>query len=315
MTRGRIVYLTTWQHQYTVKRWFDPPPGPDDPELLPVAYEQIDMLSESLPTATYVFTDMDRLDGTTMRAATALAARVAAAGHPVANWPNRAMSRVELLTTLRLRGINDFACRRLTRGGTTMRFPVFLRIDGTHEGPATPLLNDGAAIRRGVNELLAGGARRDDILVVEYQNTDRVDGNFVKYSAYYAFGQVLPANVILTSDWTAKSQYRVYSEAIQAFEMTWAKTNPQAEAVATIFRHAGIDWGRIDYGLHQGRIQVFEINTNPDLGSPQAWSIPERRDRFVIPVQLANVRASFRRLAAPPAATSTGKPPGAAVAA
>jgi hypothetical protein len=299
MPLRRIVYLSTRRHQYTVKRWFDPPPGPDDPELIPVAYERLDRLTGPQPPATYVFTDTDRLDGNTMRAAVALAARAKAAGHRVANWPNRLMNRVELLTTLRLRGVNGFACRRFTARGEPVRYPVFLRIDGTHDGAATPLLEDQAAMRRAVSKLLADGARRDDILIVEYQETDRFEGNFVKYAAYGAFGRVFTTNVTVSTDWTAKGAYRIYSEAIHAFELSWAKSNPHAEAVAAVFRHAGVDWGRIDYGVHNGRIQVFEINTNPDFGSRRSWSHAERRERYLIPVQLPHLRAALRHLAEP----------------
>ena len=88
-------------------------------------------------------------------------------------------------------------------------------------------------------------------------------------------------------------------EAIRTFELDWAQANPHAAEVAAVFRHAGIGWGRIDYGLHRGRIQVFEINTNPDFGSRRSWSNAERRERYLVPVQLANLRAAMRRLAEP----------------
>jgi hypothetical protein len=71
MTCGRIVYLTTWQHQYTLRRCLDAPPGPGEPELVPIASEPIDRFAGPLPVATYVFTDTDRLDGSAMRAAVA----------------------------------------------------------------------------------------------------------------------------------------------------------------------------------------------------------------------------------------------------
>jgi hypothetical protein len=300
MSRGRIVYLSTWQHQYTIRRWFDPPPGPDDPELLPVAYEEVARLGDTLPAATYVFTDTDRLDGDTMRAAVALARRVKAAGHPIANWPNLIMNRGELLTMLHQRGINGFACRRFT-APTGVRFPVFLRIDGTHDGAASPLIENTTDLQRAISIALAKGARREDILVVEFQDTDRFEGHFVKYAMFVAFGQAFAANMIVSRNWLAKTSHdRLESEEIFALELDWARSNPHAEAVTAVFRHAGIDWGRIDYGMHRGQIQVFEINTNPDLGGPEAWAYAERRDRYLIPVQLPNIRAAFRRLAAAP---------------
>jgi hypothetical protein len=35
------------------------------------------------------------------------------------------------------------------------------------------------------------------------------------------------------------------------------------EKIAEVFRIAGIDYRRIDHGVKDGRIQVWEINTNP----------------------------------------------------
>ncbi len=45
-----------------------------------------------------------------------------------------------------------------------------------------------------------------------------------------------------------------------------------------VFQRAGIDYGRIDYTVANGRIQVFEINTNPVVLqgvaklSPRRWA-------------------------------------------
>ena len=41
------------------------------------------------------------------------------------------------------------------------------------------------------------------------------------------------------------------------------ETNPHESWIRTIFSDAGIDYGRIDYSLQDGRPRVWEINTNP----------------------------------------------------
>lgn len=48
-------------------------------------------------------------------------------------------------------------------------------------------------------------------------------------------------------------------------EIEYIRTNPHRDALAKIFRIAGIDYGRIDYGLVDGTVQTYEINTNPRL--------------------------------------------------
>jgi hypothetical protein len=41
--------------------------------------------------------------------------------------------------------------------------------------------------------------------------------------------------------------------------------NPFAEHLRKVFDVAGIEYGRADFGFLNGRIQVFEINTNPHV--------------------------------------------------
>ena len=43
------------------------------------------------------------------------------------------------------------------------------------------------------------------------------------------------------------------------------QTNPHEAELRAIFKLARIDYGRIDYGIKDGQIQVWEINTNPML--------------------------------------------------
>ena len=41
------------------------------------------------------------------------------------------------------------------------------------------------------------------------------------------------------------------------------QSNPHEEAIRNAFKMARIDYGRIDYGMLNGQMQVWEINTNP----------------------------------------------------
>src|SRR4029079_4666966 len=40
---------------------------------------------------------------------------------------------------------------------------------------------------------------------------------------------------------------------------------PFAEILSKAFEIAGVEYGRVDYGLVDGRPQIYEINSNPDL--------------------------------------------------
>jgi hypothetical protein len=46
------------------------------------------------------------------------------------------------------------------------------------------------------------------------------------------------------------------------------QSNPYAEHLKKVFDAAGIEYGRADFGMYRGRIQVYEINTNPHVAPP-----------------------------------------------
>jgi hypothetical protein len=51
-------------------------------------------------------------------------------------------------------------------------------------------------------------------------------------------------------------------------EESYLDTNPHEDELRSIFELAEIDYGRIDYSLSKGGIQVWEINTNPMIFAP-----------------------------------------------
>jgi hypothetical protein len=59
-------------------------------------------------------------------------------------------------------------------------------------------------------------------------------------------------------------------------ELAYVRTNPHQADLREIFAAARIDYGRIDYAIKDGRIQVWEINTNPQIMSFQDGGGPAR---------------------------------------
>jgi hypothetical protein len=47
--------------------------------------------------------------------------------------------------------------------------------------------------------------------------------------------------------------------------LRYIRDNPHADALLRAFEVAKIDYGRADYTVLGGRVQIFEINTNPHL--------------------------------------------------
>lgn len=62
--------------------------------------------------------------------------------------------------------------------------------------------------------------------------------------------------------------------------------NPHEAAPRRIFALAGVDYGRIDYGVRGETLQVWEINTNPTLG-PSRGPVHTRLTQIEVMLQPA----------------------------
>ncbi len=65
-------------------------------------------------------------------------------------------------------------------------------------------------------------------------------------------------------------------DRLLAEELDYMRTNPHENELLAIFNLARIDYGRIEYSLYNGRIQVWEINTNPSVLSADSLKIKQR---------------------------------------
>jgi hypothetical protein len=198
------------------------------------------------------------------------------------NDPRRVMRRYELLRNLYERGINDFDVQRLDEARAPRSHPVFVRGENDHHGPRTGLLHDPAALAEAVARLEARGLARQDLLVMGFGAERDARGFYRKYAAFNVGGRIVPAHVLFGTYWMVKRRAPV-DEECAAEEWRYIETNPHASLLREIFALAGIDWGRIDYGMVAGRVQVFEINTNPEIVRPGVPDDPHglRRKRHV----------------------------------
>ena len=234
--------------------------------------------SLELPAGVYVFCDVDRLPSDRETRIIELGERMATRGKgtPVLNRPRIAFDRFALLRQLHDRGINRFNVYRLDEPRDRLRFPVFLRHATDHEGARSPLIPDETALDAAIDRLAAPGMKADDLLIVEYVDTS-IDGVFRKYAAVKVGDSVIAHHVFFSRDWSVKAAVlmRPTAETV-AEERAFQLANPHAREVDEIFRLAGIDFGRIDYGIFEGALQVWEINTNPTLLQPRAYYTPEQ---------------------------------------
>src|SRR5690606_18338516 len=92
--------------------------------------------------------------------------------------------------------------------------------------------------------------------------------------------RIVPHHVMFGRDWEVKAPSLV-APALLDEHRAYQHANPHQARLRELFRLARVEWGRIDYALHDGALQVWEINTNPTLlSSPRRYvaaQLPARR--------------------------------------
>jgi hypothetical protein len=274
-----IVFVTTRAHGYTHAPLVD---CAGAPRVRVVAYEDF-LAAAHAAHATYVFTDLDRLSIPDLRAAARRYRVLAAAGLRVLNDPARVRSRYGLLRALHRAGLNRFDVHRVESGDVPSRWPVFVRLDGTHEPPVTGLLSDAAALAAAVERAVAAGAPASALLVIEYAAEPVRPGLYRKLSVFRV-GRASVAHTCVHDDsWLVKhGKLGVATPELYADELRIVRDNPYGPALARVFGLAGIDYGRADFGLVGGEIQTYEINSNPAISFPAEHPSPFRVEAYAV---------------------------------
>ena len=268
-----IHYLVTRQHAFTLVRWVDHYADQLDGRLRILPYEHV---CGRLRPATYIFSDIERL----LPRATARAARIwdalHCAGANLLNHPVHSLRRYDLMASID----NDFRVFRPGERPQQLRYPVFLRNENDHRGSLTPLLHTPTELDR---------ARRlhPHALLVEYVDTRGADGFYRKYSVTRIGGAIVPRHILFSKHWQVKGPDLV-DDAKLAEEMEYVRTNPHEKRLQEIFQCARIEYGRIDYGVKDGRLQIWEINTNPFMGTGADARLPIRRQIHAFVAKLIN---------------------------
>ena len=286
-----IHYVVTREFSGTVVDFFGAYGGAFAARPRVVLYDQL-ARARRLPGGTYLFTDFERLSPAAAERAAQVGQDLSDAGQGVRllNHPTRSLRRYELLRALHDDGTNAFDVYRLADRRVPARFPVFIRRD-EHGGEVSPLLATPAALEAAARDLDRRGVSRDDKLVVEFCNTADAEGVFRKYSAFVVGEQVVPAHIFFSRHWLAKQMSaNEHTPALLEEERRYFRDNPHAEALAALARRARIEFGRIDYGVHNGSLQVWEVNTNPQLPVPL-------RSFAVVPGQVPQLHTTMQELA------------------
>jgi len=241
-----------------------------------VTYDYAIKTKLSVP-GTYIFADIERLSSNQIKSATEVWEQLSLRGNKIRmlNHPAFSMRRFELLRTLHEHGINEHNIYRLNEDRIPQRFPIFLRYENSHMGALTPLLHTPADLEASIAKLLRQGEFPEDILIVEFTDTSDSHGIFRKYAAFFLENQVIPRHIFFSREWMLKLP-ELADEMMLREELQYITDNPHEKQIREAFHLARINYGRIDYGVLNGKIQVWEINTNPMLAGPISTKEPKR---------------------------------------
>ncbi len=270
-----IHIVTTALHAYTHKSLRE---EEDAPELALRTYADISLGSKIAP-GTYILTDLDRLAAWRLLDAAKFCQWHRKKGGVVLNDPARVLSRHGLLRALNRAGINQFDAYRVEEKVTPKRWPVFLRLEGNHGAQISGLLENEKGLTRAIEKVVDNGYPIAALLIVEYAAEPVQPGLFRKFSVFRVGDRLLGYTCVHDDQWIVK-QGKPGIAPLEFYEEEYrcVRDTPYAEAIWPAFRIAGIDYGRVDFGIVDGRPQIYEINTNPEMKLRPPPSPVARRD-------------------------------------
>ena len=283
-----IILITLPGHEYTLQSMASDTFGCPVPELRIVSYDQI-LRHREVPRATYIFTDIERLHPWELRLASELHAALGAIGLRRLNNPALAMSRVELLHTLREAGAIPFRVWRGDERPQPVRFPVFVRGEFDHAAPMPQTITSQRQLDAALKGLQTHGVALRGMLVVEIHAKPYSPGLWHKWGTFRVGDRMSVDHLAVDDSWLVKyGAPSKLTEAALQDEHDSVLSNRFADEVKHAFELGHIEYGRADHATIDGRSIVYEINTNPYIGS----YVPDKR-----PLRLEAQLHARRRLA------------------
>lgn len=272
-----IYYVCRQAHAYTIGLlccYFDLPLN-DALRILP--YERLGLLQPG-DGDVVIWTDFDRLTVEEAQMAASVHDRVAQGmAHVVQlNHPIASLGRFRLLQRLYETGINSFQVYRLGDAGPGIRFPVFIRRERGVSRHAPKLLRDWSQLSAAIERLRRDNEDETDLMIVEQLDAPALDSKYRKYGVYRVGDQLYAQHCYISDHWYIKYVQDGWTDAMHDEHYGFIDANPHQDALRPVFEVANIDYGRVDYTVVDGRVQIFEINTNPTVLS----QAPSRFDDF-----------------------------------
>ena len=283
-----IHYVTTDEQAFTMHDHLDGRGRELVDRLRVVDYDNLSK-EERLDPGTWVLTSLDQLSDGMHQFVASLHGQLAEnSSVRFLNNPARTLRRFDILTSRWREGQNDFRAVRASGDIASLRFPVFLRSEQDHDGNISPLLESLSDVRAAIARATLQGHRLRDLLVVEFCSTADAEGRYRKYGAYIVGDRIMPRHMSVSHHWMVKHAGSLFTREIVLEENAYVFDNPHEAELREIFSHAAVEYGRIDYAMKDGRIQVWEINLAPTIGRGDGRSTKN------LPEELRQLRAGSR---------------------
>ncbi|WP_018387843.1 hypothetical protein [Ancylobacter sp. FA202] len=261
-----IVFISFRGHQLAVQSRLDKTFGVPTPDIRHTHYERL-LRSVRIPRATYVFCDFESLRPWMLQLAAELYRMMTAAGLRCLNDPAMAMSRVELLTTLRREGFNPFGVYHADTDPHPRRFPVFVRNELGHGMPFDTLYEDQESLTAGLAALKKAGMPLRGLLVIELAAERYNETLWAKWGTWCIGGQTVLEHIAVDDTWLVKiGDHAKVTPEIAQDEHDAVLANRYADDLSRAFALGNLEYGRADHAQYNGRTVLFEVNTNPYIG-------------------------------------------------
>ncbi|WP_095595171.1 ATP-grasp domain-containing protein [Actibacterium pelagium] len=218
-----------------------------------------------MPRAGYILADFDRVHPWTLEAAGFVYERLTREGLSILNNPRNFMHRAALLRRLKARGVNAFTCWQPAQDEWPDRFPVFLRTIHAHRGTESDLLHSIDDAKQALDRAKTDGKVLSDLVFVEYcAQPEPGTQIFRKHAAHFVNGKIIRGLTVTDSGWQAKlGELGLATEENYLADLVEQREYPHTRLMQDVAKIAGLEYGRIDYGMVDGKPQIYEVNSNP----------------------------------------------------
>jgi hypothetical protein len=262
-----LVFITTRGHEMPLKALFAQSMGIPTPPVRVGTYDELFQVGQ-VRRGTFIFTDIERLYPWEARLAADMYRSLRSAGLQCLNDPARVLTRYELLRTLHREGINPFDVYRAEDRPRPKRFPVFVRDAQDHGVPFGGLLSSQDELDAHLDSMIRGGMPLRGLVVIEYCAEPVCDGVWRKFGTFCIGGRFHVHHHVTEDTWLIKyGKPEISPEWLFLDEHRAVTENRCPDPVIRAFQLAGIEYGRADHSSVGGREVVYEINTNPIIGS------------------------------------------------